>query len=229
MNLNPTVVSLNNNQQVLVHQGAEAKLYSSHFLGKSIVIKERFSKKYRHPKLDETLTKERTKAEAKYLVKCRKFGIYTPTVYLVDLDKCSIYMEYVFGCKTVREEIEDIQNKSDNIACKLQNLSNKIGTTIGKLHENNVIHGDLTTSNMLLLDEKLIIIDFGLTYTEASAEDKGVDLYVLERAILASHANCSQFFKDILFAYKLHYVGSDSVLVKLDDVRMRGRKRTMVG
>ena len=108
------------------------------------------------------------------------------------------------------------------------------------MHSHNIIHGDLTTSNMLLrtpvnLSERpadIVMIDFGLGYCESVAEDKGVDLYVLERALLSTHPNTEVLFAAVLDSYKEAY-GNESavkeVIAKFEEVRMRGRKRTMVG
>ena len=105
---------------------------------------------------------------------------------------------------------------------------------LGTMHLNNIIHGDLTTSNMLLKkpesDANLVMIDFGLGYVESVAEDKGVDLYVLERALLSTHPRTERFFHILLESYKQTCGDSaQEVISKLDDVRQRGRKRTMLG
>ena len=107
------------------------------------------------------------------------------------------------------------------------------------MHANNIIHGDLTTSNMLLRSSPsvdtavdIVMIDFGLGYLERVAEDKGVDLYVLERALLSTHPNTDELFSTILDSYRKAYANKAAVkevLAKFEDVRMRGRKRTMVG
>ena len=102
------------------------------------------------------------------------------------------------------------------------------------MHQNNIIHGDLTTSNMLLKgpvdDLDLVMIDFGLGYVENVAEDKGVDLYVLERALLSTHPRTEKFFEVLLESYtSVCGKSSQEVIRKLDEVRLRGRKRTMVG
>ena len=115
------------------------------------------------------------------------------------------------------------------------------------LHKNNIIHGDLTTSNLLVQDPstsdpELIVIDFGLGFAEGTPEDKGVDLYVLERAFLSTHPNTEPLVKIILDAYAKEFKGEtlkgaydkkkkacDEILAKYEEIRMRGRKRTMVG
>jgi TP53 regulating kinase-like protein len=118
---------------------------------------------------------------------------------------------------------------------KLNPIAQEIGKVLGKLHANNIIHGDLTTSNMLLINNgkdipTVVLIDFGLSHVESSIEDKGVDLYVLERALISTHANIDRLFQAILSTYmKENKKESREVLKKLDEVRARGRKRTMVG
>lgn len=102
------------------------------------------------------------------------------------------------------------------------------------------MHGDLTTSNMLLKtprdnDEQTLnvvyFIDFGLSFISSSFEDKAVDLYVLERALLSTHSQHAAFlFDNILEGYQIEYkTGYEQVLDRLNQVRLRGRKRSMIG
>lgn len=100
-----------------------------------------------------------------------------------------------------------------------------IGESLAALHGHNVVHGDLTTSNLLVTKDGTVwMIDFGLSATSLSVDDKAVDLYVLERAFLSTHPSLTHLFQLILLAYH-----DPIVLKKLSEVRMRGRKRTMVG
>merc|ERR1712168_156911 len=116
-------------------------------------------------------------------------------------------------------------------------VAEEIGKTVAKLHENSVIHGDLTTSNFLVRlsaageMSDLLLIDFGLTTVESAhnPEDKGVDLYVLERAFLSTHPNTETLFEKLLKSYTASSKKSQAVIKKLDEVRLRGRKRSMVG
>lgn len=224
---------------VLLKQGAEAKLYSYDFYGRPCIVKERFKKSYRHPKLDASLTSQRIKAEVRANLRCRMAGILTPTIFMVNFDDNSIYMQEIQDAITVKEYIATIQakhNDKDQANNVMSQVAEEIGKTISKMHANNIIHGDLTTSNMLLQGDpqnlKLVLIDFGLSSFEASAEDKGVDLYVLERAFLSSHPNTQELFDIILSSYQKAMKNKSSckeVFSKLDEVRLRGRKRTMVG
>lgn len=223
-------------------QGAEARLMIGQFNGKQCLVKERFVKKYRHPDLDKHLTRERMRAESKAISRCRAAGLNVPAVVHMDLDERKIYMEYFNNSITTKAYINDIA--ADPVADdkRLQQLAKEIGTCIGTMHANNIIHGDLTTSNFLLDptktdgDEKdfteyhLIAIDFGLSSYSQSAEQKGVDLYVLERALLSTHSSLPQLFELILDAYKQSNSNNcQEIIAKFEEVRARGRKRTMVG
>ncbi|KAK3085672.1 hypothetical protein FSP39_006944 [Pinctada imbricata] len=221
--------------KTLIKQGAEAKLYSATFHGRPCIVKERFKKSYRHPSLDQSLTNQRIKSEVRALLRSRMNGVRTPTVYFVDLETSQICMEEIRDSVTVRDYIMSVQKSQslEDSIVQLKPLGRKIGETLAVLHQNNIVHGDLTTSNMLLQSDpmnlNLVMIDFGLSHFENLAEDKGVDLYVLERAILSTHPNSDEFFSEILDSYTQSNPGSADVIAKLDEVRMRGRKRTMVG
>lgn len=211
----------------LIKQGAEAKIYRGKYLGKSALVKERFVKKYRQPELDTKITIERIKAEARTISRLKSKGVDTPALYLADLDRRIIIMEYIEDSKTAKQFFDNISDEKE-----VASVCIKIGTMIGRMHQNNIVHGDLTTSNILILnkDQRVVFIDFGLSYTVVSSEDKGVDLYVLERALLSTHSNASELLPLILEAYeKENQSESDHVMKKYEEVRARGRKRTMVG
>lgn len=228
---------------VLIKQGAEAKLSVGEFGGKQCLIKERFVKHYRHPDLDAHLTKERMRAESKTATRCQAAGVNAPHILHMDLKERKIFMEYFEKSITTKTYINEILTKLKSPTereQRINKLANEIGTSIGKLHGNNIIHGDLTTSNILIDpidannstfgDYKLILIDFGLSSYSQSSEIKGVDLYVLERALLSTHSGIPNLFDTILDAYKAANTGNVlEVVTKFEEVRARGRKRTMVG
>lgn len=219
----------------LVKQGAEAKLYRGTYLGKSTIIKERFVKSYRQPQLDTFLTKERMRAECRAIVRCKSAGVLTPTIYLADLQRRMIFMEHFDHSVTVRDFIR----KADKT--QLVEVATAVGVELAKMHCSGVVHGDPTSSNMLLVnvkgedkfdevsDVRVAFIDFGLACIEATAEDKGVDLYVLERALLSTHMVAEELFSHILGAYKAHHKSCKEAVHKYEEVKARGRKRTMVG
>lgn len=219
----------------LFRQGAEARLRVGTFIGgNKAVLKERFAKKYRHPELDAKLTKDRFRGEVRSLVRCKAIpGIRTPTLYFVDPEKSLFVMEFVEGM-TCRDYIREHRNDHK----RMTGLAGEIGRIIGVLHANNLIHGDLTTSNVMVETPKdtdqirLCLIDFGLGYVDGSQEDKGVDLYVLERALLSTHPGTEFMFQEILSAYQKQISDKKvraEIIRKYEEIRMRGRKRAMVG
>lgn len=160
-------------------------------------------------------------------------GIRTPVIYFVDMEDHKIYMEYLQDSVTVKDHIIQFQAASSDLA-SLRPLAEKIGDAIGLMHSKGIIHGDLTTSNMLLVGQpenlEVVFIDFGLGSIEGSAEDKAVDLYVLEKAMLSTHPSTEPVLEAILNSYiTVKAKDSQEVIRKLNEVRLRGRKRTMVG
>ena len=234
----------------ILKQGAEAKLYICNYLGKPTLIKERFKKNYRHPDLDTSITKERIKNEARSIVRSKAAGVKTPSLYLVDFERRRIYMQHFEHSITVKDFIiafKTINKAGGDSRSSLDIYAEKIGQNLRKLHDNNIIHGDLTTSNILLVEKnpsgitdntkwlnyenvEIVMIDFGLSFIDSSAEDKGVDLYVLERALISTHNDYPKLFEQIFKAYKSYSRNNiKEIIIKYEDVRARGRKRTMVG
>lgn len=227
----------------IIKQGAEARLTKGQFNGNTCLIKERFVKNYRHPDLDTRLTKERMRAELKAVSRCLTAGVIAPKIFHMDLNSRKIYMEYFEQSITAKEYINNVIPKLANTAereRRINNLANEIGSAVGKLHAHNIIHGDLTTSNILLDpfngenesfgEYTLIMIDFGLSSYSQSTEQKGVDLYVLERALLSTHSVVPTLFESILETYEIaNTKDSKETVKKFLEVRARGRKRTMIG
>ncbi|XP_046427423.1 EKC/KEOPS complex subunit Tp53rk isoform X2 [Neodiprion fabricii] len=234
----------------IVKQGAEARLFKGTYLGRPALIKERFVKKYRHPDLDTLLTKDRTKGEARAIVRAKAAGVKTPALFLVDFDRRRIYMEYINDAITLKDYIDSNISDKENVGCLISFIAEQVGSAVARLHSRNIIHGDLTTSNMLLKnypvsqrertgekDEKnnfegeIILIDFGLAHVESTAEDKAVDLYVLERALLSAHSEVPSLFPEMLQFYQKFCTSKDKrdVIAKYKEVQARGRKRLMIG
>ncbi|KAI5673051.1 hypothetical protein M9H77_13415 [Catharanthus roseus] len=214
---------------VLIKQGAEARVFESNFVSRRSIIKERFSKKYRHPSLDSKLTLKRLNAEARCMTKARRLGVSTPVLYAVDPLLHTLTFEYVEG-PSVKEILLDF-GTNGVVEERMEDIAAQIGDAIGKLHDGGLIHGDLTTSNMLIRigTNQLVLIDFGLSFTSTLPEDKAVDLYVLERALLSMHSSCGNVMDRILASYRKSSKQWSSTLNKLAQVRQRGRKRSMVG
>jgi len=185
------------------YQGAEAIVE----VNKDVVIKDRIKKEYRHPKLDLTLRKSRTKREAKILKICP-----VPAPRLIRADETTLALEFISGAK-----VRDILNSNTKI-CK------DIGETIAKLHDNGIIHGDLTTSNMIFKD-KIYLIDFGLSYISDKMEDKAVDIHLFRQALESKHHKIlDPAFKFFLQGYKKSK-NYNEVMSRFKKVEARGRNK----
>lgn len=191
-----------------IAQGAEAKLY----LTGNKIIKDRFKKDYRIKEIDKKLRKSRTKREAKIFDKLALIDFPAPKLIESD-DKQKIVMDFVKG-PTVRDILEKSNYKK---------LSSEIGKKVAILHNNNIIHGDLTTSNMIL-NEEVYFIDFGLSFFSHKIEDKAVDLHLLKQALESKHYRIwEKCFKAALEGYKKECKDSSEVLKRLEKVEKRGR------
>lgn len=192
----------------VIQRGAEAVIY----LDGNKIIKERVSKGYRIKEIDEKLRKTRTRQEAKLLEKAGN----APKVLEVSDKTMKIEMEYIKG-DLVKDVLDDVSKDKRHEICK------EIGKRIGDLHKNDVIHGDLTTSNMILNEKGVVFIDFGLGFISKKEEDKAVDLHLLKHALESKHyEHFEDSFEKILEGYK-SYDGAKEVLERLQKVSKRGR------
>lgn len=185
--------------------GAEAILYKD---GNKI-IKDRVSKPYRIPELDLRLRKERTRAEARILRKLERAGVNVPAVLKEDDGHMILELQFIDG-----EKVRDYLEKTSDVEiCK------QIGEQADKMHAANVVHGDLTTSNLILKENKIYLIDFGLGDFSDRIEDKAVDLHLFKECLVSKHheiyESCWQKF---LEDYK-----NKEVLKRLKVVELRGR------
>ena len=169
----------------ILFQGAEAKVY----LKDNKLVKERFSKKYRHPHLDLMKRKYPTRKEFKILLKLQEI-VNVPKVYEMNDKEMKITMEYIKG-----DVLMDVVDKTD------KNIFITLGKEIAKIHNNNITHGDLTTANLILKDNKLYFIDFGLANFSEKIEDKAVDLRVLRQALESKHYTHPELFNLVLKGY----------------------------
>lgn len=203
----------------IIYQGAEAKICLSTYMGMKVVKKKRISKKYRIKNIDDKLILSRTKEEAKLMIDARNCGVCVPIIYDVDLTKGIITMEYLKG-KRIKDILNKLNEKDRKTICE------KIGDSIAKFHNNDIIHGDITTSNMILINEKIHFIDFGLGEKNSEIEAKGVDLHVLMEAIESTHSKYSNCFEYVLKGYKRELTGDANLVIKkIEDIVKRGRYR----
>lgn len=184
-----------------------------------VVQKRRLNKGYRIKEIDSKLISSRTREEAKLISEARMHGVSVPAIYDVDLENGIITMEYLKG-KRVKDILNDLSEK------ERKDLCTKIGVSIAKFHNNDIIHGDITTSNMILYDDKVHFIDFGLGEKNHEIEAKGVDLHVLMEAIESTHSKYSNCFDYVLEGYKKELKSNaNQVISKIEDIVKRGRYR----
>ncbi len=194
----------------IIAQGAEAILYRE---GNS-VIKDRISKSYRLPEIDEKLRKFRTRREAKVLQKLAEIRFPGPKLIDFSDKDMKINMSFVRG-----DVLKDVLHRNH------AELSRELGRKIGILHKNDIIHHDLTTSNMILNDE-IYFIDFGLSFFSKKAEDKATDLHLLDRALESKHSEIyEECIKAALEGYKETYPEHSVILERLKKVQARGRNK----
>lgn len=232
----------------LLYQGAEAKI----FLDNQRILKQRIKKSYRHPTLDNQIRTKRTKSEAKLLSKALEAGVSVPKViqerHTINphtnepiYDFSSLIIEHIKG-----DRLSETLNSYPET--KQFKVMEELGKETAKLHQNNIIHGDLTTSNVILTTNSpqaeqvnkkqkgvtksfpknnqteglVYIIDFGLGFISNKIEDKAVDLHLIKQALEAKHY---QNHEKLFSHFKEGYLWSDSkkVLERLEAVEKRGR------
>ncbi len=193
-----------------IAHGAEAKLYAT----PEGILKQRLAKKYRHPQIDAALQQFRTRREAKVLQKLKEAGIPAPSLIRMDDARHEIVMSTIQGAV-----LKNILEKNPKA------YGAEIGTRITQLHNTGIIHGDLTTSNMIL-DGKIHLIDFGLSFFSETDEDRAVDLHVLREALEAKHSSVfEECYAAIIEAYKDQFPDAPAVLERLKKVEARGRNK----
>ena len=196
--------------KTLIAQGAEAKLFKDN----GVLIKERTPKSYRLRFLDEKIRKQRTKREIKIL---KKIGGIIPVPRVIDFDDFSIKMEFIDGLK-LSENLDKFEDKKRKHVCNL------IGKQLALMHNKEIIHGDLTTSNMILKENKLYFIDFGLSFIDQKPEHKAVDLHLLKQALESKHyKHFKSSFEEVLKSYKGNSNNSEQIIERLSIVEGRGR------
>ena len=136
-------------------------------------------------------------------------------------EKEKIEMQFING-KKLSENLNNFALEKQKEICR------EIGESVAKLHKENIIHGDLTTSNMILVEDKIYFIDFGLGYISNKTEDKAVDLHLLKHALEAKHfKNCEILIKEISKSYEkiLGKIEAKKIFERMKAIEKRGRYR----
>lgn len=204
----------------LVKKGAEADIYVTIWNGLDSILKIRKKKDYRVHSLDMRIRTLRTIREAKMISEAKSFGITTPLVYFVDEKKCKIYLQLIKG-KLVR----------DLSLNKIIKICTEIGKIVGTLHKNGIMHGDLTTSNFILSNQGLVILDFGLSQKTDKVDDYAIDLRLFKEVLNSAHA---QIVEDAWVSFVLGYreilgnMLTEKVLSHVSIIEKRGRYANVI-
>ncbi len=192
------------------YQGAEATVR----IEKDHVVKTRLPKAYRLPALDAALRKQRTRREARLLRRLHSI-IRVPAVLEENGD--TLVLEKIDG--------EALKRHVTQARCE------QTGVLVGKMHAAQNIHGDLTTSNILVEHigkqggtkgkdgEQIALVDFGLSYPSHKLEDFATDVHVFEE--LVTEECFTAFWK----GYETTQPKAAEVAKRLEKLKNRGRYR----
>ena len=171
------------------------------------VKKSRPAKSYRQPELDRRIRTERTLREARITSEARRLGVLTPIIS--DVTRFELKMERIEG-----EKLKDIISPE---------LSRMVGETVGSLHRGGIIHGDLTTSNMILSRGRICLIDFGLAFYEKTVEAQGVDVHVYFQTLESTHDRPRELMEAFVDGYIKTNPQAEAVLQRVKEIKARGR------
>jgi len=191
----------------IIAEGAEAKIYKN----KNTIIKDRIKKDYRLPVIDVLLRKSRTRSEAKLIREAERAGVNVPAVLEQNDKTYKLHIEFLDG-----EKVRDILDKN-------WKLGEQIGEQVFKLHSRKIVHGDLTTSNMLLHNNKIYLIDFGLGEISDRVENMAVDIHLFKECLISKH----HFIWEKVWKSFLKTYTNDKVLKHLKKVEARGRYKKL--
>ncbi len=203
----------------LIAKGAEADLwFDPEWNGRRAIIKRRVQKQYRHPEIDRELRRLRTLREAEIIHRAKRAGVPTPVIYQVDPEEATMVMEYIEG-RRLRDVVAELPPEERLRIFRLA------GRQAGRLHKAGIIHGDLTTSNMILTSNRLVFVDFGLAELSTEEEKRGVDLHLMKRMLQSTHF---EYAEELLEAFLEGYreemgAEADGVLKRMEEIARRGR------
>lgn len=205
----------------ILAKGAESDILEKSYLGEDAILKKRVSKSYRVKEIDNKIRKMRTKIESKLISDIKTCGVKSPVLFDVNLEDESILMEKIHG--NLVKDIMDSLSSEDRF-----NLAKKIGYNIGLMHNKDIIHGDITSSNMMVDDEgNFVFLDFGLGSYSDLVEDKATDLLVLKKSFQSiDYEIANETFDWILDGYIDSYeddLNKNMILNKIKEIESRGR------
>lgn len=208
----------------LLYRGAEADVLKGSWVGREAVFKVRKPLAYRHPVLDESIRRQRTVHEAEAIAAARKAGVSTPHVLLVDLGRSTLVLEFVAG-----ERLKDLLGRAKPSESKRH--FGELGRVVARLHAAGIMHGDLTTANIMVTRAGLCLLDFGLSIRSSRLEDCAVDLRLIKETLTGAHsAIAAAAFEELRNGYAgvAGTARAKRVFAQLSNVERRGRYARVV-
>jgi TP53 regulating kinase-like protein len=203
----------------LIYRGAEADVYVSRWCGRRAVFKVRKELTYRLEALDRAIRMQRTIREADMIHRAKEAGVPSPYLYLVDLPSSTIVMEFVAG-ERMKDFISSIP-REESIP-----LFREFGEIVAKLHTRGIMHGDLTTSNVIVGKRGLVMVDFGLSVSSTRLEDQAVDLRLIKETLTGAHPVLAREALEALFQGYAGVLGERRLRAakrQLRNIEQRGR------
>ncbi|NPA05047.1 MAG: Kae1-associated kinase Bud32 [Crenarchaeota archaeon] len=204
-----------------IYEGAEAYLYPVTWAGRRALAKWRPPKEYRHPAIDAEIRRARTIAEVRGTLHALEAGVNAPAIYYVDVDDCIIFMEFIEGV-LLREYIDE-----HGASTRVLELAREAGRQTALMHSRGLVHGDLTTSNMMVTGSgKLYIIDYGLSGHAKTEREKAIDVHLFKRSLESTHP---EYLEPLYNAFLKGYAeeAGEEAARRLDhlveEIRMMGR------
>jgi len=203
----------------LIYRGAEADVFEGEWGGPSTAAVYKFRKPlpYRLPQLDSEIRAQRTTHEAQIISGARSAGVKVPHLYYVSPAESLIVMERLEGPR-LKANLEDRNRVTE--------LSREFGSAVAKLHRAGIMHGDLTTSNVIVGKQGLHLIDFGLAMHTSKLEDHAVDLRLIKETLVGAHSEVSSLAMGSFLGGYESVVGARrarEVTKKLAEIERRGR------
>jgi len=168
----------------VLYRGAEADVIRGDWQGMDVVFKERKPLRYRLAVLDEAIRRQRTIREAEMIHHARDAGVATPYLLDVDVSGSTLVMQFVEGDR-LKDIVDDLDER------ELNALFSDFGRDVAKLHGAGIMHGDLTTANVVRSGRKLVFLDFGLAFRTPRLEDHAVDLRLIKETLVGAHPSAS--------------------------------------
>lgn len=205
----------------LLYRGAEADVFRGEWCGRPAVFKLRTPLLYRLPELDNLIRSRRTVREAQMIHQSKLAGVSAPHLYYLSPHEALLVMEFVKG-----ERLKTLLLEAGLTKGRVTRLGGEFGRSIARLHAAGIMHGDLTTSNVIVDGDVLSLIDFGLAIRSQRLEDQAVDLRLIKETLTGAHNEVSKHFMQSLFSGYSSVLGSaraEAATRKLAEIERRGR------